>query len=87
MNAQSGWTKEKGEYFAKIDISNLSANKYYSLSGTELITSNFNQTSINLYGEYGFKDRFTIITSMPLLRKILLRLLKQCMELEISKSK
>jgi len=69
MNAQSGWTKEKGEYFAKIDISNLSANKYYSLSGTELITSNFNQTSINLYGEYGFKDRFTIITSMPLLRK------------------
>lgn len=69
LDAQSGWTKNKGAYFAKLDVSILSANKYYSILGDELITSKFNQTSLNFYGEYGLTDRFTLISSMPLIRK------------------
>lgn len=69
IEGQGGWTKEKGDLFAKVDLSIFSGNKYYTPSGTELNTAKFNQTSINFYGEYGWRERLTLIASMPLLRK------------------
>lgn len=67
--AQSGWTREKSSMFLKLDYSTFSADKYYTPSGIELTTAKFRQNSFNLYGEYGLKDRLTLITSMPLLRR------------------
>ena len=69
LYAQGGWTREKGQYFVKTDISHLSSDSYYNPLGTNLKTTVFSQTSVNFYGEYGLKDRLTLITSMPLLRR------------------
>lgn len=66
--AQSGWTRSKGGFFGKLDFSHLSADTYYTPQGVALETSIFRQTSLNWYGEYGISDRWTLITSMPLLR-------------------
>jgi hypothetical protein len=68
MGAQSGWTKEKGKYFTKLDFSNFVSTAYFNPSGNQLLTSEFRQRSVHFYGEYGITDRFTIIGSMPLLR-------------------
>jgi len=67
--SQSGWTKGKGEFFGKIDYSRLSTDNYYSPNGTQLKTNVFSQNSINLYAEYGLRDRWSLITSAPLFRQ------------------
>ncbi len=67
-SAQSGWTRPKGSFFGKIDLSNLSANTYFSPTGTKLTTNTFRQTSVNFYGEYGLYNRLTLIAAAPLLR-------------------
>ncbi len=66
--AQSGWTRSKGSFFGKLDFSHLSANTFYTPQGVALETSTFRQSSLNWFGEYGISDRWTLITSMPLLR-------------------
>ncbi|MDZ4706955.1 MAG: hypothetical protein SH818_01020 [Saprospiraceae bacterium] len=66
---QSGWTKGKGEHFAKLDFSRLSTTEYYSPNGAKLKTNRFIQNSLNFYGEYGFRDRLSIIVSGPLWRQ------------------
>lgn len=66
---QSGWTRQKGGVFAKIDFSRLAAGQYYSPTGAKLSTNTFHQNSLNFYGEYGWKPRWTIIAALPLLRQ------------------
>lgn len=67
--SQSGWTKSQGEFFGKIDYSRLSTDNYYSPDGTQLKTNVFTQNSINLYAEYGLRERWSLITSAPLYRQ------------------
>jgi hypothetical protein len=66
--AQSGWTRAKGAYFAKLDVAHLTADTYYNPSGGRLNTNTFSQTSIHFFGEYGLKKRITLVASWPLLR-------------------
>jgi hypothetical protein len=66
--AQSGWTRDIGTLFVKLDASHFSSDQYYNPLGNSLITSEFRQTTVNLYGEYGFRDRLTFIVQAPLLR-------------------
>lgn len=65
---QSGWTRSPKGWFIKLDASHLNANTYYNPNGDALKTSNFRQTSLNLYGEYGFRSRLTFIAQAPLFR-------------------
>lgn len=67
--AQSGWTRQSGGIFAKLDLSLLASDAYYNLNGSKVQTSQFQQTSLNLYAEYGLNNRFTLIAQMPLLRR------------------
>jgi len=67
-SAQSGWTRRAQAWFLKLDVSHLSADSYYNPNGDKLKTSTFRQTSINIYGEYGFRPRLTFIAQAPLLR-------------------
>jgi hypothetical protein len=67
--AQSGWTRAKNGFFGKLDVSHLSSDHYFSTTGTKLTTSKFQQTSLTFYGEYGLKNRLTLITSLPILRR------------------
>ena len=66
--AQSGWTRAPKGLFIKIDGSFLDATTYYNPNGESVTTSAFRQSSINLYGEYGFRERLTFIVQAPLLR-------------------
>lgn len=66
---QSGWTRQAGSFFAKIDFSRLAAEQYYTPLGTELSTNTFHQNSLNFYGEYGWKNRWTFIVAAPLYRQ------------------
>lgn len=66
--AQSGWTRTKGGFFGKTDLSHLNATSYFTPSGTKLNTNAFRQTSLHLYAEYGIQNRLTLIASAPVLR-------------------
>ncbi len=68
LQAQSGWTRTPKSLFLKFDATRFSSDKYYNASGMEVNTTVFRQTSFNLYGEYGFRDRLTFILHAPLLR-------------------
>ncbi len=68
LTAQSGWTRPQKGLFLKLDGSFFSSDQYYNPEGDGLTTSEFRQNSLNLYGEYGFRDRLTFIVQAPLLR-------------------
>ncbi len=68
LQAQSGWTRDLKSYFIKLDVSHFNSDRYISPNGTELKTTAFRQTTLGLYGEYGFRKRFTLIANAPLLR-------------------
>jgi hypothetical protein len=67
--AQSGWTRGKNDFFVKIDGSHLASKKYYNPSGNKIETNKFQQSALNFYGEYGLKNRLTLIAAMPILRR------------------
>ncbi|WP_194778340.1 hypothetical protein [Pararhodonellum marinum] len=65
-NAQSGWTKQKGEGFFQTSFQTFSSDQFFTLDGVQLSTNKFSQQSVVFYGEYGITDRFTLITNLPM---------------------
>jgi hypothetical protein len=66
--AQSGWTRKKNTYFVKTSFNLFSSSEYYTPDGEKLKTTQFNQQSFNLYGEYGISDKLTAIVHFPMLK-------------------
>ena len=67
--AGGGWTKKKRSFYGKIGVSSFRSKNYYSLLGTlNDQGAQFQQTSVNLYAEYGLTDRLTVILNTPLFR-------------------
>ncbi len=66
--AQSGWTRKKNTYFIKTSANIFSSSDYYTLDGVKLTTTQFNQQSLTLYGEYGITDHLTGIINFPMLK-------------------
>lgn len=66
LNAQSGWTKPKGEGYFQLSYQYFASDQYYNLSGNKLETNQFQQQSIALYAEYGLLDQLTLITQFPI---------------------
>ncbi len=66
--SQSGWTRKKNTYFLKTSFNLFSSSDYYTPDGAKLKTTQFNQQSLNLYGEYGISDKFTAIINLPMLK-------------------
>jgi hypothetical protein len=67
--AQSGWTREKNNYFIKADYTFYNATDYHNINGDVLKTSRFKQNTIALYGEYGISKRFAASAYLPLFRQ------------------
>jgi hypothetical protein len=67
--AQSGWVREKKDYFVKADYTFYNATKYHNLFGNTIITNKFSQKTVTFYGEYGVGKNFAINTTLPLLRQ------------------
>ncbi len=66
--SQSGWSRRKNTYFAKLAASYFQSSDYYNLNGEEMTTSVFRQNSWVFYGEYGITDRLTTILHAPVLK-------------------
>jgi hypothetical protein len=65
---QSGWTRSKQSYFAKVAYNYFQSDDYYNPDGEHLTTSLFKQQSVTFYGEFGLTDRLTTIIHAPLLK-------------------
>jgi len=68
LQAQSGWTLKKGEYFFKVYSNYGSSDEFYNLDGTKLSTNEFTQLTTGFYGEHGITDKITLLTHGPLIR-------------------
>ncbi len=66
LNAQSGWTKPKGEGFFQLSYLFFESDQYFTLMGNPLTTNAFQQQSIVFYGEYGLTKNLTLITNFPI---------------------
>lgn len=66
-----GWTRQEGEYYLKVDLSSLTADKQFGLNGRpefifndpNFLNGEFGVTDINFYGELGLNDWLTGIAS------------------------
>lgn len=66
-----GWTREEGEYYVKVDLSSLTADRQFGLDGRPefifndpaFLNGKFGVTDINFYGELGLNDWLTGIAS------------------------
>jgi hypothetical protein len=65
MQAQSGWTREKGGFYGKMGIFTLSGNNYYNQEGKKTIANIFHQTTLIAYSEYGITKNITAILNYP----------------------
>jgi hypothetical protein len=66
--SQSGWTRKKNTYFLKTSFNLFTSSDYYTPDGEKLKTTQFNQQSLNFYGEYGISDKLTVIVNLPVLK-------------------
>lgn len=69
--AQSGWSKKKGEIFAQLTVSTFSSDVFYDIEGNlddSFKGNNFKQQALNFYTEYGLSDKFDLIVNAPLVR-------------------
>jgi len=66
--SQSGFTREKQNFFVKADYQFYNSVNYNNNKGTEIETSRFSQKTFSLYGEYGISERFAINANIPVFR-------------------
>lgn len=66
--AQSGWTKEKDNFFIKLDYQFYNSTDFNNLNGTAIQTDEFRQKTFLLYGEYGLSNKFSFNAYLPLIR-------------------
>ncbi|WP_439128666.1 hypothetical protein [Polaribacter sp.] len=66
MVAQSPWTKEKGDLF--INLSYTTISDYDQIFGNPDYTtfSNISDRTYQIYGEYGFTDKTSLVFNLPL---------------------
>jgi hypothetical protein len=65
---QSGWTRARGDVFAKLDLVSFQSNRYINLDGKGITTSTYRQQSALLYAEYGLTQRLAIQINFPFLK-------------------
>lgn len=67
--AQSGWVREKGDYFVQGSLTSLESDRYYDAAGMQQRTDeSFQSATFQLYAEYGLAGRLTGILHFPILR-------------------
>ncbi|MCB0632586.1 MAG: hypothetical protein R2824_32375 [Saprospiraceae bacterium] len=65
---QSGWTRNKGGWYAQAEAMSFSSNNYYSTEGMRNEGNTFFSYGLKTYAEYGWSDRLTSIFNWPLLK-------------------
>ncbi len=65
---QSGWTKEKSNLFLSLDYQFYQSKDFNNSKGDNIITDEFKQNTVSLYGEYGLSNRFSANAHLPIYR-------------------
>jgi hypothetical protein len=68
INAQSGWTKDKGEFWGQVAFSGWSSKNYFNPGGEKVVTSPYLQRDFSLYLEYGLFKRLTVMSNFPMFK-------------------
>jgi len=63
------WTRKKNSLYAKIGLSTISTNRFYTKDGNKIRTADFQAWSLDLYGEYGILDRLTGVVKFPVAKR------------------
>ena len=64
------WTQKKSTGYFQLGSQLLSAKKEYDAEGNKSSIPNFNDITINFYGEYGLSNDFTLIANIPFYRSL-----------------
>ncbi len=65
-----GWTQEKGKVFFILEYRFLKSSKYLDNSGAHVKIPELTDASFNLYGEYGFTDKLTVLLNFPFFKML-----------------
>lgn len=68
MLGQSGWTRNKGGFYAKAGFYTLNGSNYYNTEGIKSNSRIFHQQALTFYGEYGLTKNITTILNFPYLK-------------------
>lgn len=68
IEAQSGWTRNKGGFFGKAGYFIVSGDTYVNVDGQALKTNTFTQQAFTVYSEYGITKNVTAILNYPFLK-------------------
>ncbi len=64
------WTQKKSSGYFQLGSQLLSAKKAYDADGNKFSIPDFNDITINFYGEYGLTNNFTVIANIPFYRSL-----------------
>jgi hypothetical protein len=68
INAQNGWTRDKGEFWGQVALSGWSSKNYFNPHGQKTLTSPYFQRDFSIYMEYGLFKKLTVISNFPLFK-------------------
>ncbi|MFN0275071.1 MAG: hypothetical protein ACKVPJ_04960 [Chitinophagales bacterium] len=63
--SQSGWVKEKNEWYINSTLQYAASNNYYNTDGILITTNTYTSAGLYFYGELGITDYLTLISSIP----------------------
>lgn len=64
-----GWIRPAGTLYAKLGVTTLSTNQFYASNGTLVTTANFTTQTVQLYGEYGIAQDFSVVFDIPVFKR------------------
>ncbi|WP_206780464.1 hypothetical protein [Hymenobacter amundsenii] len=68
-HAGGGWIRPAGGAYAKIGLTSVNTNKYYTLAGQEITTNRFTQQVASLYAEVGLGHHLEAVLNFPAYRR------------------
>jgi hypothetical protein len=67
--SQSGWVKNKDDYFIKADYTTYQSPNYYTINNALQKTISFKQQTYSVYFEYGLSDKWAVNGYIPFLKQ------------------
>jgi len=68
-SAGGGWIRQPQSLYAKVGVTMLSTNEFHASDGTTVSTADFNTQSVQLYGEYGVIENFSVVFDIPVFKR------------------
>lgn len=66
------WTQQRGEGYYKLGLRIVRADEFYEPGGNKISIRTVGEYTTIFYGEHGLSDRFTVVVSAPIVKRITL---------------